>query len=87
MAGERAIRECIDEGRAIADKCSGPERSAIVQLCDELDQLTDEIANMMKRGKVSDCVVRMETNSKAKIMIMMTNLHAILSILTLGPWI
>lgn len=63
--GERAIRECIDEGRAIADKCSGPERSAIVQLCDELDQLTDEIANMMKRGKVSGGVAQMETNSKA----------------------
>lgn len=48
--GERAIRECIDEGRAIADKCSGPERSAIVQLCDELDDLTNEIAEMMRRG-------------------------------------
>jgi len=48
--GERAIRECTDEGRAIADKCSGPERSAIMQLCDELDQLTNEIADMMKRG-------------------------------------
>ena len=66
MAGERAIRECIDEGRAIADKCSGPERSAIVQLCDELDQLTDEIANMMKRGKVGDCVVRTGDKLKSK---------------------
>ena len=52
--GERAIRECTDEGRAIADKCSGPERSAILQLCDELDQLTNEIADMMKRGMVRD---------------------------------
>ena len=52
--GERAIRECTDEGRAIADKCSGPERSAIMQLCDELDQLTNEIADMMKRGMVRD---------------------------------
>lgn len=48
--GERAIRECIDQGRAIADKCSGPERSAILQLCDELDDLTNEIAEMMRRG-------------------------------------
>ena len=36
-----------------------------MQLCDELDQLTDEIANMMKRGKVSGSVAQMETNSKA----------------------
>ncbi|KAL9979828.1 hypothetical protein ACROYT_G017545 [Oculina patagonica] len=48
--GERAVRECIDEGRAVADKCSGPERSAILQLCDELDQLTNELADMMRRG-------------------------------------
>lgn len=48
--GERAIRECTDQGRVVADKCSGPERSAILQLCDELDQLTDEIASMMRRG-------------------------------------
>ncbi|XP_029181563.2 LOW QUALITY PROTEIN: vinculin-like [Acropora millepora] len=48
--GERAIRECIEEGRGIAEKCSGPERSAIVQLCDDLDLLTDEIAGMMRRG-------------------------------------
>ncbi|KAK2568276.1 Vinculin [Acropora cervicornis] len=48
--GERAIRECIEEGRGIAEKCSGPERSAIVQLCDDLDLLTDEIASMMRRG-------------------------------------
>ena len=52
LAGERAIRECIDQGRAIAGKCSGPERSAIVQLCDELDELTNEIAEMMRRGMV-----------------------------------
>lgn len=52
LAGERAIRECIDQGRAIADKCSGPERSAILQLCDELDDLTNEIAEMMRRGMV-----------------------------------
>lgn len=52
LAGERAIRECIDQGRAIAGKCSGPERSAILQLCDELDDLTNEIAEMMRRGMV-----------------------------------
>lgn len=52
MVGERAIRECIDQGRATADKCSGPERSAILKLCDELDQLTDELANLKRRGMV-----------------------------------
>lgn len=49
--GERAIRECIDEGRGIANKCSGPERSVITQLCDDLDQLLDEIANFNRKGK------------------------------------
>ena len=53
LAGERAIRECIDEGRGIANKCSGPERSVITQLCDDLDQLLDEIANFNRKGKVS----------------------------------
>ena len=66
LTGERAIRECIDEGRAMANNCSGPERSAIVQLCDELDDLTNEIAEMMRRGMVSDCVVRMEMKMKTK---------------------
>lgn len=55
MPGERAVRECIDEGRAVAGKCSGPERSAILQLCDELDQLTNELADMMRRGMVGCC--------------------------------
>ena len=50
--GERAIRECIEDGRAIAEKCSGPERSTIMQLCDDLDLLTDEIASMMRMGMV-----------------------------------
>ena len=50
--GERAIRECIDEGRAVADKCSGPERSVILQICDDLDELTKELADMMRRGMV-----------------------------------
>ena len=58
MVGERAIRECIDQGRATADKCSGPERSAILKLCDELDQLTDELANLKRRGMVGCLVVR-----------------------------
>lgn len=48
--GERAIRECIEQGRATADKCSGPERSAILKLCDELDQLTNDLASLKRKG-------------------------------------
>ncbi|KAJ7380306.1 hypothetical protein OS493_011026 [Desmophyllum pertusum] len=58
--GERAIRECTDEGRTVAEKCSGPERSEILQLCNDLDKLADELAEMMRRGMAAATAEKIE---------------------------
>ena len=54
MVGEKAIRECINDARNIADKSSGPERMELLKLCNEVEKLTDELADLKRRGLVSN---------------------------------
>ena len=52
VVGERAIRECVQEGRRAAEQCSGKDRLEVLQLCDDLDRLCDELADLKRRGMV-----------------------------------
>ncbi|KXJ18815.1 Vinculin [Exaiptasia diaphana] len=48
--GERAIRQCIQDARNVAEKCSGPERMELLKLCNELENLTNELSELKRRG-------------------------------------
>ena len=54
--GEKAVRECIAQGRKFADACQGqPDKGRIRKVCDDLDQLMGDLAQLRKLGKVSSC--------------------------------
>ena len=51
--GEKAVRECIAQGRKFADACQGPDKGRIRKVCDDLDRLMGDLAQLRKLGKVS----------------------------------
>ncbi|EDO35762.1 predicted protein [Nematostella vectensis] len=48
--GEKAIRQCIADARKVAEKCSGPERLELLRLCDDLEKMVTELAELKRRG-------------------------------------
>ena len=51
-AGEKAVRELITQGRKFADACQGPDKGRIRKVCDDLDKLMGDLAQLRKQGKV-----------------------------------
>lgn len=41
-----------EEGRKVAELCKGPERHRIMQLCDDIDRLAAQLADLQRRGLV-----------------------------------
>ena len=52
ISGERAVRDCILEGRRIADLSQDPDKGRIRQVCDNLDRLMGDLADLRRMGKV-----------------------------------
>uniref|UniRef100_A0A915KJD2 Vinculin n=1 Tax=Romanomermis culicivorax TaxID=13658 RepID=A0A915KJD2_ROMCU len=48
--GHHAIKLVTEEGRKIADQCHGPEKYRLNQLCDDIDRLAMQLADLQRRG-------------------------------------
>lgn len=46
------MRECIAQGRKFADACQGPDKGRIRKVCDDLDRLMGDLAQLRKLDKV-----------------------------------
>ena len=54
LTGQLAARLIATEGRKIADSLVGQQRADVLQLCNEVDMLTDQLSDLCKRGLVSN---------------------------------
>lgn len=48
----QALREVTAEGRKVAELLKGAERSRLLALCDEIDALANQLADLQRRGLV-----------------------------------
>jgi len=57
FVGQAAARLMASEGRKIAENLPPAKRGEMLQLCDEVDMLTDQLGNLCKKGQVcnSNC--------------------------------
>jgi len=53
VLGLNAVRLVTAESRKVADLCKGPEKYRITTLCDEVDRLANQLADLQRRGLVS----------------------------------
>lgn len=51
--GDKAVRECIAQGRKFADASQGPNKGRIRKVCDDLDRLMGDLAELRRQGNVS----------------------------------
>lgn len=49
--GQRAIALIIEEGRKVADGLPGVQKAEILQLCDEVDNLSHQLGNLCAQGR------------------------------------
>ncbi|XP_019759237.1 vinculin isoform X4 [Dendroctonus ponderosae] len=49
--GRRAINAIVEEGRKVADGLPGVQKAEILQLCDEVDSLSRQLADLCAQGK------------------------------------
>ncbi|CAL1528303.1 unnamed protein product [Lymnaea stagnalis] len=49
--GEAATRMIVNEGRKVANCCTGPQRQELLRLCDEVEILTNQLSDLSKRGQ------------------------------------
>lgn len=49
--GEAATRLVVDEGRRVANCCTGPQRQELLRLCDETDILTNQLSDLCRHGQ------------------------------------
>ncbi|GAU87366.1 hypothetical protein RvY_00232-1 [Ramazzottius varieornatus] len=49
--GQNAIKQITEEGRRIAKQCPEPHRTDLARLCDEVDQLSGQLADLVRRGE------------------------------------
>ena len=52
FAGQTAARLMASEGRKIAEGLPPAKRAEMLQLCDEVDMLTDQLGSLCKKGLV-----------------------------------
>jgi len=55
-AGQTAARLMASEGRQIAEGLPPAKRAEMLQLCDEVDMLTDQLGSLCKKGLVGCCI-------------------------------
>ena len=48
------MRECIAQGRKFADASQGPNKGRIRKVCDDLDRLMGDLAELRRQGNVSN---------------------------------
>jgi len=48
--GYNAIKLVTEEARKLAELLRGPERQRMLQLCDDIDRLADQLADLQRRG-------------------------------------
>ncbi|ESP05115.1 hypothetical protein LOTGIDRAFT_102378 [Lottia gigantea] len=48
--GEQATRLVVAEGRRVAQCCTGPQRQELLRSCDEVEILTNQLADMCKKN-------------------------------------
>lgn len=48
--GQRAIALIVNEGKKVADGCAGHEKSEILQLCDEVEALSNQYSKLCNAG-------------------------------------
>ncbi|XP_078333931.1 vinculin-like isoform X3 [Crassostrea virginica] len=49
--GEQATRLVVSEGRKIANSCPEPQRTELLRLCDETEILTNQLADLIRKGQ------------------------------------
>ncbi|XP_077978239.1 vinculin-like isoform X6 [Glandiceps talaboti] len=49
--GQQALREVIGEGRKVAAGCTGAEQQKLNDLCNDVERMTNELANLCARGQ------------------------------------
>uniref|UniRef100_A0A0L8FX90 Vinculin n=2 Tax=Octopus bimaculoides TaxID=37653 RepID=A0A0L8FX90_OCTBM len=49
--GEQATRMVVADGRKVAESLTGPQRAELLRLCDETEILTNQLADMIRRGQ------------------------------------
>ena len=52
IPGEAATRMVMQEGRKVANCCTGPQRQELLRLCDESEILTNQLADLCNKGMV-----------------------------------
>jgi hypothetical protein len=54
LTGEQAIRQIVQEGRKVADNMpNGAKKGEVLRLCDEVEMLTNQLADLSRKGLVS----------------------------------
>ncbi|CAH1786025.1 unnamed protein product, partial [Owenia fusiformis] len=48
--GEAAARQVVAEGRRVAEQLTGKQRDDLLRNCDEVEQLTNQLADLCRRG-------------------------------------
>ncbi|CAD5126155.1 DgyrCDS14323 [Dimorphilus gyrociliatus] len=56
--GEQAARMAVEEGRRIADTLQGAEKADLLRTCDEVESLTNQLANLVYRGEGNSPLAR-----------------------------
>ncbi|XP_064603659.1 vinculin-like isoform X6 [Liolophura sinensis] len=49
--GEEATRMVVAEGRRLAQTCSGPQRADLLRNCDEVEILTNQLSDLIRKGQ------------------------------------
>lgn len=71
--GEKAVRECIAQGRKFADASQGPDKGRIRKVCDDRDRLMGDLAELRRQGNVSKKVYRLRHSQILKPIIAYTD--------------
>lgn len=53
-AGQQAARMMISDAHKVAEGLQGPKRAEILQLCNEVENLTDQLNDLARKGMVSE---------------------------------
>ena len=66
--GQLAVQSVLKDARRIARSLAPDKRAAIEQLCNEIDELAKELAELQARGEVCMCVCMwMELQARGEV--------------------
>lgn len=52
FVGQQAARMMVSDGRKVAEGLQGPRRAEMLQLCGEVESLTDQLSDLCRKGMV-----------------------------------